>query len=64
MAFMIVTTIAALVYLSYSGITGYIADPTKIGLGIAATINVVLILLALVMIYEGYKAYRGIKASK
>jgi carbon starvation protein len=64
MAFMIITTIAALVYLSYSGITGYIADPTKIGLGIAATINVVLILLALVMIYEGYKAYRGIKASK
>jgi high-affinity Fe2+/Pb2+ permease len=49
-------------YLAYSGITGYIAAPAKIGLGIAAAINVVLIVLALLMVYEGYKAYTRIKA--
>ncbi len=62
MVFMIVTTISALIYLAYSGITGYIAAPAKVGLGIAATINVVLIVLALLMVYEGYKAYTRIKA--
>ncbi|MEM3503854.1 MAG: carbon starvation CstA 5TM domain-containing protein, partial [Nitrososphaeria archaeon] len=64
MAFMLITTVAALIYLSYSGITGYIADPSKIGLGIAAAINVTLIVLAFLMVYEGYKAYNVIKASK
>ncbi len=61
MFFMIITTISALIYLSYSGITGYMADPTRIGLGIAAAINIILIILAIVMVVEGYKAYRRIK---
>ncbi|MEM2744591.1 MAG: hypothetical protein QXX97_05815, partial [Nitrososphaerota archaeon] len=56
------TTISALIYLSYSGITLYIADPTKIGAGIAATINIVLLILAFFMCSEGIKAYRRIKA--
>lgn len=61
MFFMIITTISALIYLSYSGVTGYMADPTKIGLGIAAAINIILIMLAAVMVSEGYRAYRRIK---
>ncbi|MEM0233139.1 MAG: carbon starvation CstA family protein [Candidatus Nezhaarchaeales archaeon] len=61
MFFMIITTISALIYLSYSGITGYIAAPGKIGLGIAAAINIILIILAIVMVSEGYRAYRRIK---
>ncbi|MEM2699072.1 MAG: carbon starvation CstA family protein [Ignisphaera sp.] len=61
MFFMIITTISALIYLSYSGITGYIAAPEKIGLGIAAVINIILIILAIVMVSEGYRAYRRIK---
>lgn len=62
MAFMIATTIAALIYLSYSGVTLYIADPKKIGAGIAAAVNIVLLILAFLMCYEGVKAYRRIKA--
>lgn len=34
----------------------------KWGLGIAASINIILIILALFMVNEGYKAYRRIKA--
>ncbi|MEM0296044.1 MAG: carbon starvation CstA family protein, partial [Candidatus Korarchaeum sp.] len=62
MAFMIITTLAALIYLSYSGVIGYMRDPTKVGLGIAASINIVLIILALFMVNEGYRAYKRIKA--
>jgi carbon starvation protein len=64
MAFMIITTLGALIWLSYSGITGYIKDPTKVGAGIAAAVNIILIILALFMIAEGYKAYKRIKAPK
>jgi len=62
MFFMIGTTISALIYLSYTGVTSYIADPTKIGAGIAAIINIVLLILAFFMCYEGAKAYRRIKS--
>jgi len=61
MFFMIGTTISALIYLSYTGVTSYIADPTKIGAGIAATINIILLILAFFMCYEGVRAYGRIK---
>lgn len=62
MLFMLVTTLSALAYLSYSGITGYIADPTKIGALIAAIVNVFLLVLGLYMCYEGAKAFQRLRA--
>ncbi|MEM2219134.1 MAG: hypothetical protein QXU50_03380 [Candidatus Korarchaeum sp.] len=44
MAFMITTTLAALVYLSYSGVTDYMRDPTKVGLGVASSMNITLMI--------------------
>ena len=63
MLFMLVTTIVALIYLAYTGITLYVADPTKIGGGIAAFINVLLLVLASFMCYEGAGAFKKIKAA-
>jgi len=63
MLFMLVTTILALLYLAYSGISLYAADPTKIGAGIAAFINVLLLVLAFFMCYEGAGAFRKIRAA-
>lgn len=62
MLFMLVTTLSALAYLSYSGITGYLADPTKIGALIAACVNVALLILGLYMCYEGAKAFARLRA--
>ncbi|MEM2937010.1 MAG: carbon starvation CstA family protein [Candidatus Bathyarchaeia archaeon] len=62
MLFMLVTTLSALAYLSYSGITGYIGDPTKIGALIAAAVNVFLLILGLYMCYEGAKAFQRLRA--
>jgi len=62
MLFMIGTTITALIYLAYTGLSLYAADPTKIGGLIASGINVILLILAVFMCYEGYGAYRRIKA--
>jgi len=64
MLFMLVTTISALIYLANSGIQLYVADPTRIGAGIAAFINVLLLILAFFMCYEGAKAFQRIRASK
>jgi len=63
MIFMLVTTISALIYLANSGIQLYVADPTKIGAGIAAFINVLLLILAFFMCYEGAKAFQKIRAA-
>lgn len=63
MLFMLVTTISALIYLAYTGITLYAADPTKIGAGIAAFINVLLLVLAFFMCYEGAGAFKKIRAA-
>lgn len=63
MLFMLVTTISALIYLAYTGITLYAADPTKIGAGIAAFINVLLLVLASFMCYEGAGAFKRIRAT-
>ncbi len=63
MLFMLVTTISALIYLAYTGITLYAADPTKIGAGIAAAINVLLLVLAFFMCYEGAGAFKKIRAA-
>jgi len=62
MAFMIVTTIVALLYLSYTGVTSYIAKPAMIGMGIAAAVNIILLILAFFMCYEGAKAFGRIRA--
>ncbi len=62
MAFMIVTTIVALLYLSYTGVTSYIAKPAMIGAGIAAAVNIILLILAFFMCYEGAKAFGRIRA--
>jgi len=62
MLFMIVTTISALIYLSYTGLLLYVTDPTKIGGLIASTINVLLLILAIFMCYEGARAFSRIKA--
>ncbi|MDI6829125.1 MAG: carbon starvation CstA family protein [Armatimonadota bacterium] len=62
MLFMLATTLSALAYLSYSGITGYIADPTKIGALIAAVVNIFLLILGFFMCYEGAKAFQRLKA--
>jgi carbon starvation protein len=62
MLFMLVTTLSALAYLSYSGITGYIRDPTKIGALIAAVVNVFLLILGIYMCYEGAKAFQRLRA--
>ena len=64
MLFMLITTMSALTYLAYSGWAKYIADPTKIGFGIAATVNVFLLILAFFMCYEGAKAFRRLKAER
>jgi len=64
MLFMLVTTISALIYLAYSGVLLYIADPTKIGAGIAAGINILLLVLAFFMCYEGAGAFSRLKAAK
>ncbi|MEM2106962.1 MAG: carbon starvation CstA family protein [Candidatus Bathyarchaeia archaeon] len=63
MAFMLVTTISALIYLVYSGVTLYVTDPTKIGAGIATVINILLLILAFVMCYEGARAFRRLRAA-
>jgi len=63
MLFMLVTTMCALTYLSYSGITLYAADPTKIGAGIAAFINVLLLVLAFFMCYEGAGAFKRLRTA-
>jgi len=63
MLFMLVTTISALIYLAYTGITLYAADPTRIGAGIAAFINVLLLVLAFFMCYEGAGAFKKIRAA-
>lgn len=57
MVFMIATTMVALAYLSYTGFTLYMANPMMIGQLIAGTINVLLLILALFMCYEGAKAF-------
>jgi len=62
MLFMIGTTIAALLYLVSTGVTSYMADPTKIGAGIASVINIILLILAVFMCYEGAKAFQRIRA--
>ncbi|MEM2281145.1 MAG: carbon starvation CstA family protein [Candidatus Bathyarchaeia archaeon] len=64
MLFMLVTTLSALAFLSYQGITGYIADPTKIGALIAAAVNVFLLILGLFMCYEGARAFSRLRAAK
>lgn len=63
MLFMLVTTLSALAFLSYQGITGYMADPTKIGALIAAAVNVFLLILGLFMCYEGSKAFKRLRAA-
>lgn len=63
MLFMIGTTISALIYLAYSGIALYAADPTKIGGLIASIINILLLVLAFVMCYEGARAFGRIRAA-
>jgi len=63
MLFMLVTTISALIYLAYTGITLYAADPTRIGAGIAAFINVLLLVLAFFMCYEGAGAFKKLRAA-
>ena len=63
MLFMLVTTMCALAFLSYSGITLYAADPTKIGAGIAAFINVLLLVLAFFMCYEGAGAFKRLRTA-
>ena len=63
MLFMLVTTMAALIYLAYSGIVLYAADPTKIGGGIAAAINILLLILAFFMCSEGAKAFKRIRTT-
>jgi carbon starvation protein len=63
MLFMLVTTISALIYLAYSGVLLYVADPTKIGAGIAAAINILLLVLAFFMCYEGAGAFRRLRAA-
>jgi len=62
MLFMLVTTLSALAYLSYDGITKYVADPTKVGAGIAAAVNIFLLILGLFMCYEGAKAFKRLRA--
>jgi len=62
MLFMLVTTLSALTYLSYDGIIGYIANPTKIGALIAAAVNIFLLILGLFMCYEGAKAFKRLRA--
>ncbi|MEM3700144.1 MAG: carbon starvation CstA family protein [Candidatus Bathyarchaeia archaeon] len=62
MLFMLATTLSALAYLTYSGITGYIADPSKIGALIAAIVNIFLLILGLFMCYEGAKAFQRLRA--
>jgi len=62
MLFMLVTTMSALAYLAYDGWTKYFADPTKIGAGIAAAVNVFLLILAFFMCYEGAKAFKRMRA--
>jgi len=62
MLFMIVTTMSALTYLVYTGLSLYVADPTKIGGLIASTINILLLILAIFMCYEGAKAFSRIRA--
>lgn len=64
MLFMLITTLSALIYLSYSGITGYLADPTKVGGLIAAAVNVFLLILGLFMCYEGAKAFKRLRTAK
>jgi len=66
MIFMLVTTMVALTYLSYTGFTIYMANPAMIGQLIAGTINVLLLILAAFMCYEGAKAFSrcGAKAKK
>ncbi|MGB9684187.1 MAG: carbon starvation protein A [Candidatus Bathyarchaeales archaeon] len=64
MLFMLATTLSALAFLSYNGVTGYMADPTKIGALIAAAVNVFLLILGLFMCYEGAKAFQRLRAAK
>jgi carbon starvation protein len=67
MAFMIATTIGALIWTvrsSYLKVADYIAAEAwdkAIGNTIGGTIGVILIILALFMIYEGYKSYRKVE---
>jgi hypothetical protein len=63
MLFMLVTTISALLFLAYSGVLLYVADPTKIGAGIAAAINILLLVLAFFMCYEGAGAFGRLRAA-
>jgi len=62
MLFMLVTTLSALTYLAYKGITDYIKNPALIGAGIAAAVNIVLLILGLFMCYEGAKAFKRLRA--
>lgn len=64
MLFMIVTDMSALTFLAYDGWTKYIADPTKIGAGIVAAVNVFLLILAFLMCYEGAKAFQRLRAER
>ncbi|MEM3596724.1 MAG: carbon starvation CstA family protein [Candidatus Bathyarchaeia archaeon] len=64
MLFMLATTLSALAYLTYTGISGYIIDPTKFGSLIAALVNVFLLILGLFMCYEGAKAFKRLRAAK
>jgi len=64
MLFMLGTTITALLYLTYTGVTLYVADPTRIGAGIAALINILLLVLACFMCYEGANAFRRLRAGR
>jgi len=61
MLFMLVTTLSALAYLAYDGITKYIVTPEKIGFGIAAAVNIILLILGLFMCYEGAKAFQRLR---
>ncbi len=62
--FMIVTTIAALAYTAVATFSiGFTASGVKAyGSGLAGVIATILTVLGLVLAYDGYKAYRGIKA--
>src|SRR2546427_12875699 len=61
--FMIVTTIAALAYTAVATFSiGFTASGVKAyGSGLAGVIATILTVLGLVLAYDGYKAYRGIK---